>query len=111
MAAPKMLTAEERRARSVELAEAAQLTGAAQLVEERNGYRLYEVPSEDRARVYAVAYDSLNCTVRCSCLAGQHDRACKHAGSVEHAEVQRARAVMTDWRSEAMSSWLKGWDW
>ncbi len=85
--------------RARELCDAANLKYTGRLTGEQDGTECYLVPSEDRTSEYLITHDVRTGRLRCGCPAGQHGRACKHAGAVLYAIEQRAHADSAEERA------------
>jgi hypothetical protein len=81
-----------KNARSLEIAERRNHKYSGRLVNDRGDMRDYEVPSYDRLDVHTVRYSVARGQVWCDCKAGMSGLPCGHAGTVLHAEAQRAQA-------------------
>lgn len=104
--------------RALELAFAHQLVGAAHLEHENFalGVRTYRVPSSDRRGDYLVTVcgegDDQRVTCTCPAAIYSHGKlACGHAGSVVHAEGQRAAAMRGSEGNCAWDWWMDGGVW
>jgi hypothetical protein len=101
-------------ARALELAEAQHLTGTARLLAENSLRSFYGVRKSGPVGEYVVRVDRIGGQVRglpsCGCMAGQHDKPCKHAGAALHAEAQRERAISKP-DTDPLASWRRGGEW
>lgn len=107
-------TREQWEGRALELAEAHHTTGTARLLAENELRAFYGVRKDSApAGEYLVRVDQLAGavhSVRCDCPAGQHGRACKHAGATLHALRLRQRA-MSQPDTDPLASWRRGFAW
>ena len=56
-------------------------------------YDWWTVPNEARTGDYGVRWYDGDALPHCSCVAGQYERPCKHAGALLYALAQRERAT------------------
>lgn len=100
-------------ARAIELAEAAHLTGTARLLSENELHSFYGVRKSGPAGEYLVRVERIGghvLHVRCDCLAGQHGKACKHAGATLYALRLREQAISQP-DTDPLASWRRGGAW
>jgi hypothetical protein len=103
----------EWEARALELAEAQHLTGTARVLAENSLHAIYAVRRSSVTGEYLIHVLRIAGEVHrvsCDCVAGEHGKACKHAGAVLHALGQRERAI-SQADMDPLASWRRGLDW
>jgi hypothetical protein len=100
-------------ARAIELAEAAHLTGTARQLAGNSLHEFWGVRKSGPVGEYSIHVWRIGGELRsitCTCVAGEHCRACKHVGAVLHSLRMRERALANT-QDDAWSWWMKGGEW